>query len=378
MLRLRLPASLDSLKPTIVIMEWIPNLCMKTLDEPLERDIMESLISELNSKFNSGLDPNFSTSRDSPDALEDGPPLEAKDDIIAIGSSHLTRTVLSMKKFGDTINCMASPSWRLTEDNVKSSALALEDAVKANPGATIIYQLFDSFIFFSSSAPGELALPKRGEDGCFHVAGDLVLADWSAFRKIFYVSIPLLRAGGNNRKILLSPLPRYSTAKCCQNEEHITNFGKKGFGTSMGSKLAEIHSWIDDFARGKHIKNCEVICPASTIMTGDDISKKDLAAFWGSDPVHLTPMGYEKLGEQLSEKIESIKQKKRLREDSQADQPNQRPRLNSGSRVPGLSKSDSFANRWEKSGGHGSHSSSPRDSRFRTGGQLGQPGQRKK
>ena len=113
-------------------------------------------------------------------------------------------------------------------------------------------------------------------------------------------------------------------------------------------------------------------------MVGDDISKKDLAAFWGSDPVHLTPMGYEKLGEQLSDKIAVIKQKKRLREDSQVDQPNQRPRLNSGSRVPGLSKSDSFANRWEKSGGHGSHSSSPRDSRFRTGGQLGQPGQRKK
>ena len=78
MLRLRLPASLNSLKPTIVIKEWIPNLCMKTLDEPLERDIMESLISELNSKFNSGLDPNFSTSRDSPDALEDGPPFRGQ------------------------------------------------------------------------------------------------------------------------------------------------------------------------------------------------------------------------------------------------------------------------------------------------------------
>ena len=100
-----------------------------------------------------------------------------------------------------------------------------------------------------------------------------MLADWSAFRKIFYVSIPLLRAGGNNRKIILSPLPRFSTVKCCQDEEHITNFGKKGFGTAMGSKLAEIHSWIDDFARGKRIKNYEFICPASTIMVGDDISK---------------------------------------------------------------------------------------------------------
>ena len=113
-------------------------------------------------------------------------------------------------------------------------------------------------------------------------------------------------------------------------------------------------------------------------MTGDDISKKDLAAFWGSDPVHLTSMGYEKLGEQLSEKIEAIKQKKRLREDSQADQPNQRPQLNSGTRVPGVSKSDTFPNRWEKSGGQGGHSSFPRDMRNRTSGQHSQLGQRKK
>ncbi len=64
-----------------------------------------------------------------------------------------------MTKLGNTINCMASPTWRLTEENVKSSTLALEDAVKANPGTTIIYQLFDSSIFSASSAPGELALP---------------------------------------------------------------------------------------------------------------------------------------------------------------------------------------------------------------------------
>ena len=85
----------------------------------------------------------------------------------------------------------------------------------------------------------------------------------------------------------------------------------------MGSKLADIHSWIDDFSRGKRIRNYEVICLATTITTRDEISKKDLAAFWGSDPVHLTKQGYEKLGEQLSEKVAAYKQKKRLREGGQ-------------------------------------------------------------
>ena len=212
-----------------------------------------------------------------------------------------------MRSFGDSINSLASSSWRLTEDNVLATAKSLAEAVKKNLDATVIYQLFDSSAYFASSAPGELALPKRGEDGNYHVASELTLADWSTFRKIFYVSIPLLRAGGDNKKLILSPLPRFSTAKCCQDTGHITNFGKKGYGNSMGSKLADIHSWIDDFTRGKGIKNYEVICPATTIMMGDDVSKKDLAAFWGADPVHLTPIEYEKLGEQLSEKVAANK-----------------------------------------------------------------------
>ena len=53
----------------------------------------------------------------------------------------------------------------------------------------VLFQLFDSCIYFSSSSPGEQALPKRGEDGVYHVPGDLVLAD--SFRKIFVTALPL-------------------------------------------------------------------------------------------------------------------------------------------------------------------------------------------
>ena len=231
-------------------MEWTPNILLKPLDEPLERDIIVSLITELNGKFNTNLDSNFSTCRDSRPAVSDELSGTDKEDIIAIiGSSHRTRTGLSMRSFGDTINGM------------------------------------DSSIFFASSAPGELALTKRGEDGCYHVKRELTLAHWAAFRKIFYVAIPLLRAGGNNKKLIMLPLPRYSTTKCCDDSRHLTNFGKKGYGTSMGSKLGDIQSWIEDLTRGKRIKNFDVISPATVITGGDDISKRDLAAFWEADPV---------------------------------------------------------------------------------------------
>ena len=69
----------------------------------------------------------------------------------------------------------------------------------------------------------------------------------------------------------------------------------------MGLGLGEIHGWIEDFAGGKCIQNFTVVCPSTTLSEVDSetVSKKDLAAYWGSDPVHLTPLGYAKLGEQL-------------------------------------------------------------------------------
>ena len=123
----------------------------------------------------------------------------------------------------------------------------------------------------------------------------------------------------------------------------------------MGSMLEDIHGWIEDFARGKCIKNFEVVCPATSLSAGDDISKKDLAAYWGGDLVHLTLLGYEKLGERLSELATANKQKKREREDCQQDQQPQRTRLDNPHRQAGISNSDTFATRWDKIDGQESH-----------------------
>ena len=60
-----------------------------------------------------------------------------------------------------------------------------------------------------------LSLLERATKGKFHVPGELALADWPTFKKIFNISVPLLRAGGDNKKLLLSLLPRYFNSKCC-------------------------------------------------------------------------------------------------------------------------------------------------------------------
>ena len=137
--------------------------------------------------------------------------------------------------------------------------------------------MMDSSIYFASSEEGETVLPKRGEDGKFHVDGELVLADWPAFKKIFSTALPILRVGGKNRKFILSPLPRYINSKCCSNSSHITNFGGKSYATTMGKQLAEIHGWIDVLSHGKQLQNYTTICPGTCIGLEDSPSLKDRA-----------------------------------------------------------------------------------------------------
>ena len=308
---------------------------------------MTSLIKELNSKFNMGLDLNFSTSRDATAPCDDLEDILTPEKFILIGSSHMARLAVSLKGLGEEVNSMASPYWRLNDENVEATTKQLEEAIKLNTTATIIYQLYDSSVYFASSAPGEQALPRRGSDGKYHVNGELIVADWPTFKKIFYMSIPLLRAGGDNRKIILSPLPRFSTSKCCEDSKHVTDFGKEGYGTTIGEALGDIQGWIDDFSRGKRIKNFEVLCPAIVMLQSNE-SKKVLARYWGADPVHLTPAGYEKLAEKLVEHSNNTTITKRPRSESDSTQRNIRLRGGDSSRTTGISRSDTVAARWDE------------------------------
>ena len=189
---------------------------------------------------------------------------------------------------GENINCLASPFWRLNAENIENASKQIENLVNNNPGITIIYQLYDSCIFFDSSEEGEKLLPKHGEDGRYQV---MVMADWPTLKKIFNTSIPLIRAGGKCKKIIISPLPKYFNSKCCEDSSHLTNFGGKQYAKTMGKRLADINEWLDDLAHGKRITNYSVLCPSTATGLGDKMTATDLRDLWGFDPVHLNPAG---------------------------------------------------------------------------------------
>ena len=105
-------------------------------------------------------------------------------------------------------------------------------------------------------------------------------------------------------------------------------------------------------------------------MIGLDVykSKKELADWWGTDPVHMSPAGSSKIAESLAEKAVGLSPPK---EDTSRPQSATQPRrmdsalTTSARRIEGISRSDTTASRWgrdetrsnsfkgDKSRGHG-------------------------
>ena len=289
------------------------------------------------------MDNNFSTSRS--DELTSSEDIKETVDFVMVGSSHAHRISAALSAGSERVLSLTSPSWRLTAENVAALVKPLVEAASNNPGAVFVFQLYDSSIYFGSTDSGELSLPKPGEDGPYHVHGELALAEWAALRKIFNISAPLLRAAGTNKKLILSPLPWYVQGKCCDDRQHITNFGTTGYATEMGNSLAQIYSWLGDLAHGKRIVDFEIVCVSTTVGLEGNPSKKDLAKLWGSDPVHLTPAGYQKMADKIVEMAEAhrVKQQQHAPGPTKSSQ----TKKETSERRPGLSSSDLTAGRWD-------------------------------
>jgi hypothetical protein len=145
----------------------------------------------------------------------------------------------------------------------------------------------------------------------YHVPGRLVFASRDEFRGLFTTVLPLLRAGLDNTKVLLSPLMRYIVQKCCEDDSHIINKGHSNYGTNMGTALGEMSEWLRDLAFTRRVRNFIVMCPNEIL--GDEGSIKAgtrrVTAFWKDGPVHLTQEGYSALAtSNLARKVDTDKQ----------------------------------------------------------------------
>jgi len=103
-----------------------------------------------------------------------------------------------------------------------------------------------------------------------------------------------LEAGGQCRKIILTPGSRFRYSPCCLTKGHCSNLNERNYGKWMEEKLSELMSTVCDNVRMRNIKPATVMELGQLIMPSagqsEYLHKEEI---WGEDPVHMTRKGYK-------------------------------------------------------------------------------------
>jgi len=277
-------------------------------NEISEHELLTVLIKELNSKFAAGLAEAFSSERllDLTEAVEaakekEGGPTQI---YVLLGASHASRILEELEEAGHIVVNLTRPGWRPDSDEVYRLVDELARTLATQQQqhtVTIVYQLLDNAIFYGLE-DGTLQLPRKlHPGGRYHVKGRLVLADHSKVKDLLYNILPLLRAGGDHRKIVISPMQRYIPGKCCTEAGHITNYGEASYASDMVQALNATRDQMRSFLYKKKIKNFRVVSGEKLLGWEEGVTGSELARLWGADPVHLTTAGYKAMAEKIVE-----------------------------------------------------------------------------
>ncbi len=96
---------------------------------------------------------------------------------------------------------------------------------------TIVFQLFDNVSYLVKKPDGSRALPKKGKDGRYLMEGGLVdMVNREEIKRMVSMSIPLLRAGGQCLKVILTLAGRFKYNHCCNMSGHVSNLRERNYG----------------------------------------------------------------------------------------------------------------------------------------------------
>jgi hypothetical protein len=312
-----------------------------------------TMIRELNEKFVLDLDDDIVMLERG--AISEDEAEEKAKSFLLIGCSHANRLSLALEDLGHEVKVINAAGWASNPDVADAVARMIKEEIELDENVFLVFFLYDNEIYKVENQ-GELTdAVKTTGSSVYHINGRLKTLDREAFKTVFNLSVPLLRSGGENPKLIISPLVRYIKGPCCGNVNHLTNFGEPGYVVMLGEAMADVRAWIKDFTYGKKLRNFKVLC--SNTAVGCDGDGDGLRAVWGKDPVHMNASGYEKLAVSLVDTSDTdLTRAPKRSSDSGAGAPAKMSRLDPALQRPSwVTADDVTANRqqWPRPGGRG-------------------------
>jgi hypothetical protein len=191
---------------------------------------------------------------------------------------------------------------------------------KVNPGATLIMMGLDNGMYYGEQEDGGRALPKQGDDKKFHVEGRVEVGTRKQAKGLLGHCLPILDRYEKNRKVLLSPSVRWYRRKCCDCEDHCTNFCSAGYRKGMLADLGEVKDAMMELCRDEGMQLYKVMSPCELLGLRAAMEEDEVERILGTDPVHMTEDGFVTLAENLVRTLDNpatlFAGEKRSREES--------------------------------------------------------------
>jgi hypothetical protein len=288
-----------------------------------ERQWLSSLIKEMRTKLAMDLDPVPN--------LERGMGLQSKPkrsvDYLIVGSSNAARLTRAINQTGYTVCKIINMNWRITRESCESMANTITETIDQEDPAAVVLFMMDGSVFYTRGQDGSRTLPRRGEDGKFHIKGDLTVCSQEIQAEHLNTMKPILDAVGRRPCIVISPMPRYVVEGCCQDPEHVKNRGERYFRDNMQRQLDGVARSIKNFLFKTHRRNMRVLESSYNIRNLPNVD------IWFTDPVHPIDSVYNNLAAGVIKMaatlrdLESRQDLKRRRADSwETMDPERRPR----------------------------------------------------
>jgi hypothetical protein len=270
---------------------------LRPLSSEQEKRWLESLIEECRSKLALDLDPVPNLERGM--GLQSEP--KRKVDFMIIGSSNAARLTKAVTEAGYSVCKILHRNWRVSRESAEALARTIVQTAEQDDPAVVVLFMLDGSIFYAKGQDGSRTLPRKGDDGKFHIVGDLVVCSTETQDEHLNTLRPVLDAVGRRPCIIVSPMMRYVSEGCCQNPDHVKNLADRSYRDDMQRQLDGVTRSIKNFLFKTHRRNMRVL--DSTYNT----RHLPIEDIWFTDPVHPINIIYQHIASGVVKMAASLK-----------------------------------------------------------------------
>jgi hypothetical protein len=238
-----------------------------------------------------------------------GPALKSSSGrIFAIGGSHISRTVGGLVSLNLEVVNLSKPGWIANKKTIAECAEKLATYGFGEKDIVVIDPLSNS-VFCGADLEGNPTDPTRGDDGKWHIVGELVFRHKSVLKKTLATCNDIFGKKVPAELYIVAPVPRYVTGKCCTNASHIINFSEPAYIPEINAEIEAIEDLLSGW--GQSLTGKTETFSIRCVADNPEASIRDLV-FQGQpmwlepDPVHCAGPAYLALahvihGQMLSE-----------------------------------------------------------------------------